>query len=192
LPEASMVPPPCSWTVQVTAVESPGAVPETVALKAAVPPTVTLAFLGVTATATDDSTVTVAVARTVESVVLVATTWKVPLVWGAVYWPVALTVPPPGSMTDHVTVAGWGELAPETWALKSTVPPREVVAAGGITASEMSEVTPGMSATSPLQLKVKTARKAGKIARKRRLDGRIQGRCAGTGGPGKRQNRMPT
>jgi hypothetical protein len=90
-------------------------------------------------------------------------------------------------MTDHVTTAGWGELFPGIEALKSTVPPRETVAAGGFT--EMSDVTPGRSATSPLQ---ERTRDAVRITRKRLIAARIPARCARSLGPGKRQNRMPT
>ena len=48
-------------------------------------------------------TVTCAVAVLVGSAAEVTTTWKTPVVDGAVYWPVPSTVPPPASTTVHVT-----------------------------------------------------------------------------------------
>src|SRR5512132_3847836 len=107
-----MVPPPCSWTDHVTAVDSPGLVPVTVAVNEADAPTMTFALFGLTETTTEDWTVTVALARLVGSALLTATTWKVPLDWGAVYRPEESTTPPFGSSTDQVKSAGWAELSP--------------------------------------------------------------------------------
>src|SRR5215813_5041450 len=91
-------------------------------------------------------------------------------------------------MTDHVTAPGCAELCPEIEALKATVPPRAMVAAGGITLREMSELTPGRSATSPLH----EARTAVKITRKKLIAERISRRCARSLGLEKCQNRILT
>ena len=80
------MPPPDSWTDQVTAVDCPLEVPLTVAVKATAP-SVTVATV---AGATDTEmlgvwvTVTVAWALFEGSAALVATTWKVPGAPGAV------------------------------------------------------------------------------------------------------------
>ena len=79
------MPPPDSWTDQVTAVDWPAVVPVTVAVKAAVPPTRRVAVPGDTETATTGVAVTemVAVAVFDGSATLVARTWNVPVVLGA-------------------------------------------------------------------------------------------------------------
>ena len=84
-PEESTVPPPDSWTDQVTAVDWPAVVPVTVAVNVAVPPTRTVAVPGDRDTATTGVLVTemVAVALFDGSATLVATTWNVPTLPGA-------------------------------------------------------------------------------------------------------------
>ena len=82
-----MLPPAApSCTDQVTAVDWPPLVPETVAEKLMVPPVVTLALAGVTLTEIWAAAVTVTVAVAVfdGSATLVATTWNVPAEPGAV------------------------------------------------------------------------------------------------------------
>ncbi len=78
------MPPPLSWTDQVTAVDWPEVVPVTVAVKVSVPRISVEAVRGETVTAMFGLTVTVAVSFLVGSATLVATTWKVPAVPGAV------------------------------------------------------------------------------------------------------------
>ncbi len=80
------MPPPASWTDQVTAVDWPEVVPVTVAVKATVPPTRMVTGSGEMETVTTGFavTTTVPVAFLVGSATLVATTWKVPLTLGAV------------------------------------------------------------------------------------------------------------
>ena len=65
-------------------------------------------------------TVTVALAVLLESALLVATTWKVPAAFGAVYLPVLSMVPPPFSCTAQLTAVFCD---PETFAVKGCVPP---------------------------------------------------------------------
>jgi hypothetical protein len=87
LPEASMVPPPLSRTDQLTALDWPPDVPDTVAAKRTVAPVVVLTVAGLTETEIPGAapeTVTVASPDRVRSATLVATTWKVPGVAGAV------------------------------------------------------------------------------------------------------------
>src|SRR5215813_5949975 len=108
VPVELTLPPPVSCTDQVTAVDWPETVPETVALKVTLPPGVVLATVGEMATEITGGgggavTVTVAVALLDGSATLVATTWNVPAVPGAVYLPLASTVPPPLSWTVQVT-----------------------------------------------------------------------------------------
>jgi hypothetical protein len=81
-------------------------VPATLAVNGTEPPTVTEVVCGETMTRMVGVvvTVTVASACTDESAALVARTWNVPVEPGAVYSPVAVTVPPPDSTTDQVTV----------------------------------------------------------------------------------------
>jgi hypothetical protein len=160
---------------QVTAVESPGLVPVTEAVNDAEAPTMTFALFGLTETATEDWTVTVAWARFEESALLVATTWKVPLVWGAVYRPEESTVPPFGSSMDQLKPAAWRELSPEMEAWKSTSPPREVVAAAGTTETEMPEVSAATCPTSPLH---PWARTAVRIRTRRPIRRRTHRKCA--------------
>jgi hypothetical protein len=156
-------------------VESPGLVPVTVAVNEADAPTRTFALFGLTETTTEDWTVTDAVARLVGSALLAATTWKVPLDWGAVYRPEESTAPPFGSSTDQLQPSAWAELSPEMDAWKSTFPPREVVAACGTRETEMPELCEATSPTSPLQ---PWARTAVKLTQMRRIRTRIQRRCA--------------
>ena len=80
----STVPPADSCTDQVTAVDWPPVVPVTVALKTTVPPAFVVAVAGAMETAMLGITVTVALACFELSATLVATTWKVPGVPGAV------------------------------------------------------------------------------------------------------------
>ena len=82
-----MLPPAApSCTDQVTAPDCPLTVPVTVAVKDMVPPGLTEALAGDTETLITGGavTVTVATADRVGSATLVATTWKVPAVPGAV------------------------------------------------------------------------------------------------------------
>jgi hypothetical protein len=81
----------------------------------------------------DVLTVTVADADLVASATLVATTWNVPVVNVAVYKPVEVTVPPPASITLHVT-SGMG--TPLTVALNCFEPEGRTVAVGGLTLTE--------------------------------------------------------
>src|SRR5512137_3030266 len=93
-------------TDQVTAVDCPAVVPETVAEKVRVPPVVMEAVAGDTLTVTTGATVTVTVADPllVVSAALVATTWQVLADVGAVYAPVDETDPQlEPSWTDQVT-----------------------------------------------------------------------------------------
>ncbi len=77
-------------------------------------------------------TVTVAEALSVLSATLVAMTWKVPALDGAVYRPDPLMVPPAApSCTDQLTAVDWPPLIPVTEAVKFTVPPAWVEAESG-------------------------------------------------------------
>ena len=80
-----MLPPPDSWTDQLTAVDWPVVVPETVAVKLSDPPVRVEALDGTMATATTgaSSTTTVAVSNAEGTATLVAMTWKVPVCGGA-------------------------------------------------------------------------------------------------------------
>jgi hypothetical protein len=108
--------------------------PVTVAAKARVLQASTAPGEGVTEMVTGGGgavTVTVAVSLRVGSSTLLATTWHVAAVAGAVYTPAALTDPQPeASETDQVTA---GFAAPATAAVKETVPPVETVAERGLT-----------------------------------------------------------
>jgi hypothetical protein len=78
---------------------------------------------GEIATATPGAeTATIATSDLVGSATLVATTWKVPAVPGAVYVPVEFTVPPLASCTDHVTEVAWVAAAPVTAAVNPIDP----------------------------------------------------------------------
>src|SRR6267143_4024145 len=88
-PEESTVPPPSSCTDHVTAVDCPLPIPVTVAVNVTVPPGCADATLGETETAIGNgigngSTVTVAASFFEGFATLVATTWYVPAVAGAV------------------------------------------------------------------------------------------------------------
>src|SRR5512138_1149211 len=100
-----MLPPSApSCTDQLTAVDWPGSVPVTTAVNAIVPPGDVCATAGEMATAIAGRvTVTVALPDLVGSAALVAMTWNVPAIKGALYLPVASTLPPPLSWTDQVT-----------------------------------------------------------------------------------------
>ena len=76
---------------------------------------------------------------------LVATTWYVPAVAGAVYVPSAATDPPVASCTDHATAVS---LVPKTVALKFCVAPTWTRALAGVTATTTPTVTtvPGAQA----------------------------------------------
>ena len=80
-----MVPPPPSWTDQVTPVGWPAVVPVTVALNVREPPVVVEALDGTMLTAMTwaSPTTTVAASVRVGSATLVAITWKVPVAPGA-------------------------------------------------------------------------------------------------------------
>ncbi len=109
----------------------------TVAAKVRLAPAAIDAFEGVTETATGGGAVTVTVARAtfVVSTWLVATTWYVPAVVGAVYAPALVTVPPAApSWTDQSTA--WYEVL-ATAAVNEVVPPAVTVAADGFTLTEM-------------------------------------------------------
>ncbi len=99
------MPPPLSWTDQVTAVDCPGPVPLTVAVKVSVPCGVVVALSGLMVTETTGAavTTTVAVSCWLGSSTLLTTTWKVPVTAGATYFPEASMVPPPLSWTDQLT-----------------------------------------------------------------------------------------
>jgi hypothetical protein len=115
-------------------VDSPAAVPDTVAENCAAPPATRVTALGEMVTCTGEGvTVTVAMAIEPGSVLSVATTWKVPAVGGAVYVPAPSICPPPGSCTDQLTGAG----VPFRVAVKVTV--RRTVSA----------VTPGETTSEP-------------------------------------------
>src|SRR4051812_22601857 len=83
------------------------------------------------------ATATVALPDLELSATLVATTWKVPGVPGAVYVPLELTVPPAGpSCTDQVTAAGSPAAPPLTAAANPAEPFTGTDRVGGITATE--------------------------------------------------------
>src|SRR5678816_107629 len=127
-----MVPPPApSWTDQVTPVDSPETVPLTVAAKLTEPRVWVLAVPGVTVTEIGGVTVTVASALREGSAALVATTWKVPVVPGAVYLPVASTDPPPASRTVQRTDCDCPGVVPCTVAVSWTEPPARTLAVAG-------------------------------------------------------------
>ncbi len=134
-PEELTVPPPASCTDQVTAVDCNAVVPVTVAVNVSAPPGATDAGLGEIETAITGVGVTVTVAVPVfeVSATLVATTWYVPATAGAVYTPVALTVPPRSSCTDQVTDVDWPATVPVTDAWKLIVPRIAVDGAEGLT-----------------------------------------------------------
>ena len=95
------MPPPASTTLQVTAVFD---VPVTVAVNCCESPVFRDSADGLTATVAGAAvTVTVAWLHFVESAMLVACTWYVPGVMGAVYRPLELTTPPPDSTTAQFT-----------------------------------------------------------------------------------------
>src|SRR5262249_29078975 len=78
------------------------------------------------------ATVTVAEALWLLSATLVAMTWKVPALAGAVYTPEPLMVPPGApSWTDQLTAVDWPPPVPVTEAVKFTMPPVEVEAEPG-------------------------------------------------------------
>jgi len=84
-------------------------------------------------------TVTVAEPLSVLSATLVATTWKVPALAGAVYVPAPLMLPPAApSWIDQLTAVDWPPLVPVTEAVKLTVPPAGVEAEPGATETVMS------------------------------------------------------
>ena len=85
-------------------------------------------------------TVTVATADFEVSATLVATTWKVPGVEGAVYRPLLDTEPPPVSSTLHVTAV---LDVPVTVAVNCCVPSSATVCAVGL----MLTVTTGVALT---------------------------------------------
>src|SRR5882672_6073990 len=135
-PEELTVPPAApSCTDQVTAVDWPAVVPATTAVNERVPPGVVSVACGETATDTPPpaATVTVAVSVLEGSAMLAATTWKVPVIAGAVYVPEASTIPPPTSCTDQRTSA---ELPPLTAAAKERVALMARAACCGVTVTE--------------------------------------------------------
>src|SRR5262249_32785890 len=78
------------------------------------------------------ATVTVAEALWLLSATLVAMTWKVPALAGAVYTPEPLMVPPGApSWTDQLTAVDWPPPVPVTEAVKFTTPPVAVEAEAG-------------------------------------------------------------
>jgi len=72
------------------------------------------------------------------SATLVATTWKVPALAGAMYWPAESNDPPPASSTDQVTPVDCPTAVPLTAAVKLTTPFGTVDAALG---EMMTEIT---------------------------------------------------
>jgi hypothetical protein len=69
-----------------------------------------------------ETTFTVAVSIFEVSATLVATTWYVPSVDGAVYRPAESTIPPPASCTDQVTATDCLAVVPVTVAENVTTP----------------------------------------------------------------------
>jgi len=141
-------------------VDWPLVVPLTVALNAIVPPVVVEAFFGNKFTVMTGITVTVAVSLLDVSATLVATTWKVPVFAGALYFPDASTAPPPASGTDHVTL---GVAAPVTAAVNATVPRKPTVVWCGVTVTETAATgitPPGLQPGARAPAAVRKARAA--------------------------------
>jgi hypothetical protein len=112
----------------------------TVTEKLTLPPTRAVAGSGDTETVITGVAVTwtTATAFLVESATLVAITWKVPVVVGAVYRPEASIAPPAApSCTDQVTVVDCPGAAPVTVAVKLSPPPGVVDALAGMIATTM-------------------------------------------------------
>lgn len=127
------------------------AAPVTVAVNCCVWPCPRIAVVGATVTPTVGFSVTVALADLLVSATLVAVTVTVccaVTLAGAVYKPLALTVPVPAGLIDHVTVAG---LSPVTVAVNCCVAPCNRVAVAG----EM--VTGGFNVTVAVALFVLSA-----------------------------------
>jgi hypothetical protein len=115
--------------------------------KLIVPPVVAEAEAGATDTVTFGAAVTVTVARPLfeASATLVATTWKVPGLPGAVYRPEPSTFPPDApSWTDQVTPVDWLESVPVTAAEKLVCSPATIDAVDG----ETDTATVGAAVTS--------------------------------------------
>ena len=121
--------------------DSPDEVPLTVAAKLSVPPISVLAVAGVTLTEIGGVTVTVASAVREESAALVAMTWKVPAVPGAVYLPDPSTEPPPDSRTVQRTDCDCPAVVPCTAAVNWSEPPARTVAVAGETVTEIWGIT---------------------------------------------------
>jgi hypothetical protein len=96
----------------------------------------------VTVGAEELATVTVAVSFFEGFAALVARTWKVPELPGAVYFPDASTCPPPLSCTDHITAVDSPAAAPVTLALNVALPPGAMVAVCGAIETEMFPLAP--------------------------------------------------
>src|SRR6266404_1609235 len=86
-------------------------------------------------------TETAAIADLEGSATLVATTWNVPAVAGAVYTPAALMLPPPGSCTDQVTAPDCPAAVPVTDVWKLIVPPTVIEGVGGVTVTPIGCTT---------------------------------------------------
>jgi hypothetical protein len=100
------------------------------------------------------TTVTVAVAETKRSAVEVATTWNVPSVPGAAYSPLALTVPPPASVTVQTTVV---TAEPVTAAVSGRDPSAPMVALDGSMVTATPEAATSEGTAEPPQAVMKTA-----------------------------------
>jgi hypothetical protein len=136
-----MVPPALPSCTDQTTAEF--AAPLTEAVKVWAVPGAMVATPGEIDTAADGAaTATVATSDFVGSATLVATTWKVPAVPGAVYAPVEFTVPPPASCTDHVTEVAWVAAATVTAAVNPTEPLGATAGSCGLTDTVKPEAAP--------------------------------------------------
>jgi hypothetical protein len=119
----------------------------TIAENPSAPFGVTVPLPGATATASTRSAATVTTASEVRagSATLVATTWYVPAVDGAVYMPAVVMVPPEGpSLTDQLTP--WFA-EPVTVEEKATVPHASTVEVAGPTETETTGATGATTVT---------------------------------------------